>query len=72
MELSEKLALLEDILDVDSGSLSCEQALEDIDEWDSLSALSVVVMIKDEFNKKLTGDQVRSFKTIQDIIDVMN
>lgn len=51
MELSEKLALLEDILDVDSGSLSCEQALEDIDEWDSLSALSVVVMIKDEFNK---------------------
>lgn len=72
MELSEKLALLEDILDVDSGSLSCEQALEDIDEWDSLSALSVVVMVKDEFNKKLTGDQVRSFKTIQDIIDVMN
>lgn len=72
MELSEKLALLEDILDVDSGSLSCEQTLEDIDEWDSLSALSVVVMIKDEFNKKLTGDQVRSFKTIQDIIDVMN
>ncbi len=72
MELSEKLALLEDILDVDSGSLSCDQSLDDIDEWDSLSALSVVVMIKDEFNVKLTGAQVRAFKTIQDIIDVMN
>lgn len=72
MELSEKLALLEDILDVDSGSLSCDQSLDDIDEWDSLSALSVVVMIKDEFNIKLTGAQVRAFKTIQDIIDVMN
>ena len=71
MELSEKLALLEDILDVDSGSLSCDQSLDDIDEWDSLSALSVVVMIKDEFNVKLTGAQVRAFKTIQDIIDVM-
>lgn len=72
MELSEKLALLEDILDVDSGSLSCDQSLDDIDEWDSLSALSVVVMIKDEFNVKLSGAQVRAFKTIQDIIDVMN
>lgn len=72
MELSEKLALLEDILDVDSGSLSCDQSLDDIDEWDSLSALSVVVMIKDEFNVKITGAQVRAFKTIQDIIDVMN
>ena len=72
MELSEKLALLEDILDVDSGSLSCDQSLVDIDEWDSLSALSVVVMIKDEFNVKITGAQVRAFKTIQDIIDVMN
>ena len=67
MELSEKLALLEDILDVDSGSLSCDQSLDDIDEWDSLSALSVVVMIKDEFNVKLTGAQVRAFKTIQDL-----
>ena len=72
MELSEKLALLEDILDVDSGSLSCDQSLDDIDEWDSLSALSVVVMIKDEFNVKITGAQVRAFKTLQDIIDVMN
>lgn len=72
MELSEKLALLEDILDVDAGSLSVEQELADLDEWDSLSALSVVVMVKDEFNKKLTGSEVRAFVTIQDIIDVMN
>ncbi len=72
MELKEKLALIEDILDVEQGSLKCEQQLSDLDEWDSLSALSVVVMVKDEFNKKLSGAEVRAFKTIQDIIDVMN
>lgn len=72
MELAEKLALLEDILDVESGSLKVDQVLADLDEWDSLSALSVVVMVKDEFDKKLSGSEVRSFETVQDILDVMN
>lgn len=72
MELSKKLALLEDILDVEEGTLSVDQNLSDLDEWDSLSALSVVVMVKDEFNKKLSGSEVRAFVTVQDIIDAMN
>lgn len=72
MELSEKLALLADILDVDADSLVADQKLADLDEWDSLSALSVVVMVKDEFNKKLSGAEVRAFVTVQDILDAMN
>ena len=71
MDITKKLSLLENILDVEEGSLKPDQILKDMDEWDSLAALSVVVMVKDEFDKKLSGDQVRAFKTVQDILDVM-
>lgn len=71
MDIKEKLAKLEEIMEVDEGTLSPETALSDVEEWDSLSALSYVVMMRDDFSKKITGDQIRSFKTVQDILDSM-
>lgn len=71
MDLQTKLEKLEDLMDIDSGSLTPETLLSDIEEWDSLSALSYVVMMKDDFCKKISGDQIRAFKTVQDILDTM-
>lgn len=71
MDLQTKLEKLEDLMDIDSGSLTPETLLSDIEEWDSLSALSYVVMMKDDFGKKISGDQIRAFKTVQDILDTM-
>ena len=71
MDIKEKLAALEDMMDLDEGTLTPETALEDIEEWDSLSALSYVVMMKDDFGKKVSGAEVRAFKTVKDIIDTM-
>ena len=71
MDTQEKLAALEDIMELDEGTLKPETSLDDIEEWDSLSALSFVVLLGDEFNRKITGQQIRSFKSIQDLLDVM-
>jgi acyl carrier protein len=71
MDESKKLAMLEEVLDMDPGTLKPDQVLKEMDEWDSLAALSVVVMVKDEFDRKLSGDAVRSFTTVQDILNVM-
>lgn len=72
MDLKEKLAALEEIMDIEEGTLKPEMDLESIEEWDSLSALSYVVYMDDEFGKKMTGEQIRVFKTVQDILDTMN
>lgn len=71
METKEKLALLEDIMELDEGSLTPETRLEDLEEWDSLSALSFVVMLGDEFGRKISGQDVRAFETVQDMLAVM-
>ncbi|MBD5625941.1 MAG: acyl carrier protein [Desulfovibrio sp.] len=71
METKAKLALLEDIMELDEGTLTPETQLDDLDEWDSLSALSFVVMLGDEFNRKISGAEIRAFKSVQDMLAVM-
>ena len=69
--LKEKLAVLEEMMELDSGALAPETALEDIDEWDSLAALSFVVLMQEEFDKAVTGQQIRAFETVQDMLELM-
>jgi len=71
MKQEEKIALLEDMLELDGGTLKPETVLADIDEYDSMAKLSLIVLMDDEFGKKLTGEQIRVFKTVQNILDFM-
>jgi len=71
MTTEEKIAMLEDVLDVEQGTLKQETALADIDEYTSIAKLSVIVMFDDEFGKKLTGEKLREFKTVGDILAEM-
>lgn len=72
MTNEEKIALLEDMLELDGGSLKPEMLLNDISEYDSMAKLSLIVMMDEEFGKKLSGEQIREFKTVQDILDFMD
>jgi acyl carrier protein len=72
MTQEEKIALLEDMLELDGGTLKPETELNSIDEYDSMAKLSLIVLMDDEFGKKLNGEQIRAFKTVQDILDFMD
>lgn len=71
MKQDEKIALLEDMLELDGGTLKPEMELLSIDEYDSMAKLSLIVLMDDECGKKLTGEKIREFKTVQDILDFM-
>lgn len=68
----EKLALLEDMLELEEGDLTVDRALDDIDEYDSMAKLSLIVLMEDEFGVKLTGDVIKGFETVGDIVALMN
>lgn len=67
----EKIALIEEALELDEGTLTADTELDDVDEYDSMAKLSLIVMMDDEFGVKLTGDVVKGFKTVGDILAVM-
>lgn len=64
--------MLEDMLELDGGVLEPATELSSIDEYDSMAKLSLIVLMDDEFGKKLTGEKIRQFKTVQDILDFMD
>ena len=62
MTQEEKIALLEDMLELDNGTLNPEIELSSIDEYDSMAKLSLIVLMDEECNKKLTGEQIRELQ----------
>lgn len=71
MTQEKKIEMLEDMLELDGGSLKPEMELKDIAEYDSMAKLSLIVMMDEECGKKLTGEDIQSFNTVQDILDFM-
>ena len=43
----------------------------DIDDWDSLTALGVISMIDDEYNVKVSGEELKSSKSVRDIFNIV-
>lgn len=72
MQQAKKIALLEDMLEMDEGSLSADMALSDLESWDSMAKLSLIVLMDEECGKKISGDQIKALSTVQDILDFMD
>ncbi len=69
--MNELIEMLEEIMDVDEGTLEATTILDDLEEWDSLSALSLMAEAKKNYGKKLSSDEIKNFVTVQDIIDYL-
>jgi acyl carrier protein len=71
MTNKEKISLIEDALELDENTLTEETLLADVSEYDSMAKLTLIVLCDDEFQKKLTGEQIKEFKTVKNILDFM-
>ena len=71
MTNAEKIALLEETWELDEGTLTEDTVLADLDEFDSMGKLSLIVLCDDEFGKKLPGETIKTFKTVKDILNFM-
>lgn len=67
MTLQEKLEFLEEIMDVEEGTLEENTVLEEVEEWDSLSTLALIAEMKKEYGIRLGTETIKEFKTVSDI-----
>lgn len=42
-----------------------------LEEWGSLTALSIIAMVDEEFDKRVTGTDIRNSKTIEDLYNLV-
>lgn len=73
MELNEFIKLFAEQFDeTDVNEFQPETSFQDLDEWSSLSAMSIIAFIKTQYGKTITGKEIRSCKTIQELYNLVN
>ncbi len=57
--------------DTDRSVFTLETHYKELDEWSSLTALSVIAMIDDELDVRVKGDDFRNTTTIEELFNVL-
>lgn len=72
MELKEFIRLFaEEFDETPSEAFQPDTNYRELDEWSSLTALSIISMVDENFDLQLTGADLRSAKTIEELFDII-
>lgn len=51
--------------------INADTKFKEIEEWDSLTALSVIGIIKNEFNVTISGTELKQLTTVNDLFNLV-
>ncbi len=71
MTNEKKIELLADLFELDESELDPSMELAAMDTWESMTMLSLIVLMDDECGKRLTSDDIKTFVTVQDVMNYM-
>lgn len=73
MELKEFIAIFADQFDeTDPSEITADTIYQELDEWSSITVMSIIGFVKTAFNKSITGKQVRSCETVEELYNLIN
>ena len=73
MELNEFVANFADQFDdTDPSEITAETKFHDLDEWSSLTGMSVIALVKTEYGKTITGTELKACVTVEDVYNLIN
>lgn len=73
MELNDFIDnLAEQFDDTDASEIQADTVFQELDEWSSLTAMSIIAMVKTQYGKTITGRDVRRCSTVEDLFNLVN
>lgn len=64
--------ILKSVLNVSDEDVSKDLGIHDVDDWDSLTHMSLIVEIENNFNMELTGDEIAEMVSFGRIKEILN
>lgn len=73
MELNEFVANFADLFDdTDASEITSSCVFHDLEEWSSLIGMSIIAFAKTEYNKTISGAELRTCVTVEDVFNLIN
>lgn len=57
--------------ETEMSEFKADTVFQELEEWSSLTAMSVIAFIKTEYGKSVTGKEIRSCVTIEDLFNLL-
>jgi acyl carrier protein len=70
--LEQITGIFKDVLDIEDISITEQTTSDDIDEWDSLTHIQLIVAIEKHFRLKFTSGEITGWKNVGEMIDSIN
>lgn len=71
MSASKIIEIFEDILDIENGKINLNSTPEDIEEWDSVATINIIVAIEEEFGIKFKLKDIQEAKSVKDFLELI-
>ena len=72
MELNEFIKKFQEQFDeTDASEIQSDTFYQELDEWSSLSAMSIIAFVKTCYNKSITGKEIRSCETVEELFELV-
>lgn len=73
MELNDFISAFADQFDdTDASEFKSDTCYHDLDEWSSLTGMSVIAMVKTKYGKTITGKEIRDCETIEELFNIVS
>ncbi len=58
--------------ETDPADITASTNFRDLEEWSSLTALSIIAMVDEEYDVTLKGDDIKNAVTVEDLYNTVN
>ncbi len=72
-KLNDVLPSLQKVFDeIDISNFDLNTSFKENEEWDSLTALSLITVLDEDFGVSISGEKIKKLNTIKDLLDYIN
>jgi len=70
MTPTEFYAALDEMLELDPGTITGTERLEDLESWDSLAVISFIALVDEKFDTLVETDKLAAAESVSDLYDL--
>lgn len=71
MNVEEFIPILAGMMEADAADIQPDTEYQELEEWSSVTAMTLIAFAKTQFGKTITGQAIRRAKTVEELLTLI-